>query len=228
MLLAIGTALWLGILTSISPCPLATNIAAISFIGKRVDSSRHVLLSGLLYTLGRMIAYTLVGIIVVAGILNIPGLSQFLQNDMNRILGPVLILVGLVLLGLLKLSWITGGVSSDRARSAAEKGGLWEAAILGFLFALSFCPISAGLFFGSLIPLAVGVGSVLVFPSVYGIGTGLPVIVFAFLFAFSTQAVGRAYNKLRQIETWMRWITGIIFSLVGIYYTITCTFGIMI
>jgi len=101
MLLSIGTALWLGILTSISPCPLATNIAAISFIGNKVENTRRVLLSGLLYTLGRMLAYVVVGAIVVTGILSIPGLANFLQDYFNRFLGPVLILVGILLLGVI-------------------------------------------------------------------------------------------------------------------------------
>lgn len=228
MLLALGTALWLGILTSISPCPMATNIAAISFIGKRIGSSRNVLLSGLLYTLGRMVAYTAVGIIVVAGILSIPGVSNFLQDYMNKILGPVLILVGVVLVGLIRINWLSGGIGAGKAQNTAEKSGIWGAGVLGFLFALSFCPVSAALFFGSLIPLAVGIGSALLFPSVYGIGTGLPVILFAFLFAFGTQTVGKAYNKLRQIESWMRRITGAIFIVVGVYYTLTSTFGLML
>ena len=227
MLLGLGTALWLGILTSISPCPLATNIAAISFIGNRVGSTRHVLVSGLLYTLGRMLVYVVIGVIVVTGILAIPGIANFLQNYMNKVLGPVLIIVGLILTGLINATWF-GSFGSGKTQAKAEKSGVWGAGLLGVIFALSFCPVSAALFFGSLIPLAVGVGSTIVYPSIYGIGTGLPVIVFAILLAFSTQAVGRAYNKLRQFERWARRITGIVFILVGIYYTITCTLGLMI
>ena len=226
MLLGLGTALWLGILTSISPCPLATNIAAISYIGKKVGNTRHILLSGLLYTFGRMFAYLVVGIIVVAGILSIPGVSNFLQDYMNRVLGPLLIVVGIIL-----LEWIgMTGISlpgSGKLQNMAGKGGIWGAGLLGVIFALSFCPVSAALFFGSLIPLAVSVGSALVYPSVYGIGTGLPVMVFAVMLAFSTQVVGKAYDKLRQIEWWARRITGAIFILVGVYYTVTCTLGFL-
>ncbi|NQT33632.1 sulfite exporter TauE/SafE family protein [bacterium] len=226
MLLGLGTALWLGILTSISPCPLATNIAAISFIGNRVGSTRHVLVSGLLYTLGRMLVYVVIGVIVVKGILAIPGIANFLQNYTNKVLGPILIIVGLILTGLINAIWL-GSFGSGKLQTKAEKSGIWGAGLLGVIFALSFCPVSAALFFGSLIPLAVGVGSTIVYPSLYGIGTGLPVIVFAILLAFSTQAVGRAYNKLRQFERWARRITGIVFILVGIYYTITYTLGFL-
>ncbi len=226
MLLGLGAALWLGILTSISPCPLATNIAAISYIGKKVGDTRHVLLSGLLYTLGRMFAYLVVGIIVVAGILSIPGVSNFLQDYMNRVLGPLLILVGVILLEWLRMTGISLP-GSGKLKNMAEKGGIWGAGLLGVIFALSFCPVSAALFFGSLIPLAVGVGSTVVYPSVFGIGTGLPVIVFAVMLAFSTQVVGKAYDKLRLIERWARRVTGAVFILVGIYYTVTCTVGLL-
>ncbi|MCF7810803.1 aromatic aminobenezylarsenical efflux permease ArsG family transporter [bacterium] len=224
MLLSLGLALWLGILTSISPCPLATNIAAISFIGRQVESTRHVLISGLLYTLGRMFAYVAIGAIVVAGILSIPGTADFLQNYLNKFLGPVLIIIGLVLLNVITAAWM-GSFGLGKAQSFGERHGIWGAGLLGIIFALSFCPVSAALFFGSLIPLAVGVGSVIVYPSIYGIGTGLPVIIFAFIIAFSAGAVGRAYDKLRLFEKWARRVTGAVFILVGIYYTITYTFG---
>lgn len=227
MLLGLSTALWLGILTSISPCPLATNIAAISFIGKQVGNTRQVILSGLIYTLGRMIAYLLVGVVVVVGILSIPGISNFLQEYMNKILGPLLILVGIILLGLIKAIW-SNMVGSEWVQSKTEKNGIWGAGLLGVVFALSFCPVSAALFFGSLIPLSVGVGSTIAYPLIYGIGTGLPVILFAILFAYGTQAVGKAYNRLRQIEYWARRITGVIFIIVGIYYTLTYTFGFIL
>lgn len=222
MLFSLGTALWLGILTSISPCPLATNIAAISYIGNRVGNTRQVLISGLLYTLGRMTVYVVIGAIVVTGILSIPGMANFLQEYMNKFLGPVLIIVGLILLGVIKVSWLNLQ-GSAKIQSTADKGGIWGAGLLGIFFALSFCPVSAALFFGSLIPLAVGIGSAIIYPSVYGIGTGLPVIFFAFLIAFSTQAVARAYEKLRLFELWARRVTGIVFILVGIYYTYTAT-----
>lgn len=225
MLLGLGTALWLGILTSISPCPLATNIAAISFIGKQVGNTRQVVLSGLIYTAGRMLAYLLVGIVVVFGILSIPGIANFLQEYMNKILGPLLIVVGIFLLGLIKMIWSTA-TGSEWVQNRAEKNGIWGAGLLGIVFALSFCPVSAALFFGSLIPLAVGVGSTIVYPTIYGIGTGLPVIVFAFLLAFGTQTIGKAYNRLKLFEFWARRITGVTFIIVGICYTLTCTLGL--
>lgn len=224
---ALGSAFWLGILTSLSPCPLATNIAAISFIGRKVGDSHKVLLSGTAYTVGRMLAYLLLAVIVIAGILSIPGISNFLQEYMNKILGPLLILVGLVLLEIipLRLSGISAGEKSERL---ARKGGLGGAAALGFIFALSLCPVSAALFFGSLIPLSVKHSSTFLLPSIYGIATGLPVLVFAFVIAFSAGSLGKLFNKMTLIDKWVRRITGVIFVAVGIYYSLIYIFGMMI
>jgi cytochrome c biogenesis protein CcdA len=222
---AIGSALWLGILTSISPCPLASNIAAISFIGRRVDSKRHVLLSGLFYTFGRTLTYLVLGMIVMAGLLASGEIARFLQKYMNQILGPVLILVGMILLGLLNIS-ASFNLAGSGVQERAGKGGIGWSVILGILFALSFCPVSAGLFFGGLIPLSTSNGSKFVLPGLFGIGTALPVIVFAFLMAFGSQYVGRAFNRMTQIEWWVRMITGTIFILAGIYYCLTHIYGV--
>jgi cytochrome c biogenesis protein CcdA len=227
LLFATGSALWLGVLTSISPCPLATNIAAITYIGKRVGSPRMVLLSGLLYTLGRMLAYLTLGIILVASLLSIPDLSYFLQKYMNKFLGPILIIVGLFLLELIKLNFSGGGLGA-RMQNRVDRYGIWGAGLLGIVFALSFCPVSAALFFGSLIPLAVKHNSSFMFPSIYGIGTALPVIVFAFLIGFSARLVSKVFNQLTKVEFWARRITGVIFIIVGIYYMLIYMFNISI
>ncbi len=225
--IALGSAAWLGILTSISPCPLATNIAAITYIGRRVDNPRKVVAAGLLYTLGRMVTYLALGILIVASVLSIPELAMFLQQNMNKFLGPILIVVGMFLLDLISFSLPGGGLGSSM-QGRVERFGVWGAALLGLLFALSFCPVSAALFFGSLIPLAVEHQSSIMMPTVYGVGTALPVIVFAFVIAISTRLVGVMFNKLKIIEKWARKITGVVFIAVGIYYTLIYIFGISI
>ncbi|OQX92291.1 MAG: cytochrome C biogenesis protein [candidate division Zixibacteria bacterium 4484_95] len=224
-LLGITSAIWLGILTSISPCPLATNIAAISYIGKRLANPRLVFLSGLLYMLGRMLAYLILGIILVAGALSIPKLSYFLQENINKYLGPILIIAGIFLLELLPLN-ITGFGLSRRMQGHVEDYGIWGAFLLGIIFALSFCPISAALFFGSLIPLSIKYDSGFILPSLFGIGTSLPVILFAFLIGLSTRLVSKVFNRLTQVELWARRITGVIFVLVGLYYSLVYIFRI--
>ncbi len=227
--LYVGTlsALWFGILTSISPCPLATNIAAISYIGKRVNSTRSVLFSGLLYSIGRMTAYAILGVLLVSSILSIPSVSMFLQEYMNKLLGPVLILAGMFLLELITIN-LPGSFISERVHAIADKGGHLGAMLLGIIFALSFCPVSAALFFGSLIPLSLKHNSSIFLPSLYGIGTALPVIIFALLVATSTRAIGKIFDRIKYFEKWARMITGVIFILVGIYYSIIYIFEIQI
>ena len=223
--LAVGSALWLGILTSISPCPLASNIAAISFISRRVGQNRQVLLSGLLYTVGRTLTYLALGVIILTGLLATGEVARFLQRYMNQILGPVLILLGMVLLGMLGFS-LSLNLTGRGVQQRASKGGWWWSGLLGILFALSFCPVSAGLFFGGLIALSAANGSRVLLPSLFGMGTALPVIVFAFLIAFGSQYVGRAFNRLTQVEKWVRTITGVVFILAGLYYCLTYIYGV--
>jgi len=225
--MAIGSALWLGVLTSISPCPLASNIAAISFISRRVGRTRHVLLSALLYAFGRTTTYVLLAMILTAGLLATGDIARFLQRYLNQILGPVLILVGMMLLEMLG-SRLSLNFAGKGIQERASKGGWWWAGILGVLFALSFCPVSAGLFFGGLIALATSSTSPVLAPSLFGVGTALPVVVFALLIAFASQYVGKAFNRLTQVEKWVRTITGIVFVLAGIYYAISYIYGLSV
>jgi len=217
--LAALSALWFGILTSISPCPLATNITAISFVGRRTGSSRGVLLSGLLYTLGRALVYTAIGVLLVMSLLSAPTVSITLQTWMNKLLGPILILVGMVMLGLLRLSFRGRGMS-ERLQRRVERWGVFGALGLGALFALSFCPVSATLFFGSLLPLAVKHGSGILLPFIYGIGTAIPVVIFAIVLAFGARWLGKLFERVTQVERWMRVITGVVFIGVGIYMSL--------
>ncbi len=225
--IGVASAFWLGILTSISPCPMATNIAAISFVGRRVDSPFKVFLAGLLYTAGRTITYLVLGILLVSSLLSAPHISHLLQKYMNKLLGPILILVGMLLLELIGFNLSGPGVS-EKMQKRVETFGLWGALLLGIVFALSFCPISAALFFGSLLPIALKCESGVILPSAYGVATGLPVFAFALLIAAGAKSVGRAYNKLTSFEKWARRITGAIFILVGIYYCLTHIFGFFV
>jgi len=211
------SALWLGILTSISPCPLGTNIAAISFLSKKIVHPRVVLLWGFTYTAGRMMAYAVVGFIIISSLLSVPVLANFLQKYMNMILGPILILVGLVLLDVLKLN-ISNMSLSQKQQNNLANSGIWGTFTLGFIFALVFCPVSAALFFGSLIPLALSHPAGSLFPFIYGLGTGLPVLFFAFIIALGAASLNRWFNRLTNLEYYMRKMTGIIFILVGVYY----------
>ena len=219
LLIAVGTALWLGILTSISPCPLATNIAAISYVGRNANSSRLVLASSALYTLGRIVAYSVLGVLLVASLLSAPGLSIWLQKYLNLFLGPLLVIVAMILLGLIELPVLSGGGMSN-LRAHIEKLGLAGSGLLGLLFALSFCPVSAALFFGSLIPLSIANESKLLLPAVYGVGTGIPVVVFAVMLVFGKKSFGKFFTQVTGAEKWLRMTTGVSILLVGIYITL--------
>jgi cytochrome c-type biogenesis protein len=223
-----GSALWLGILTSISPCPLATNIVAISYVGKRVDSPVRVLSAGLSYTLGRTASYVLLALIFVKGLLSMSGVSMFLQQNLNQALGPVLLIVGLLLLDVIRWPWTgRGSAVFERIQAKSDALGLWGAGLLGFAFALSFCPVSAALFMGSLVPLSIKYESPILLPSVYGIGTALPVVAFSVMIAFAAHRVSRAFDALTAVARWMRRLTAAVFIVVGGYFCLIYWFGVI-
>ena len=220
--LAAGTALWLGILTSISPCPLSTNIAAVSYVGRRVGSRRLVLLSGALYTAGRSLVYLVLGAASVWSLMSMVSVSSFLQGTFPRLLGPILIALGLLLLGVFEFTLPSMGVS-DKLQNRVDRAGVWGAGLLGVIFALAFCPVSAGLFFGGLVPLAVERSSPLMLPLVYGVGTALPVAFFAVLLAVGAGWLGTALDRVQVFEIWARRVTAVVFVGVGIYETLRST-----
>jgi cytochrome c biogenesis protein CcdA len=215
--LGLFSALWLGVLTSISPCPLASNIAAVSFLSKKIAHPVFVFISGLAYTLGRMISYALIGWLVIHSLIGVPQIAMFLQKYMGKALGPVLIITGLVLLEVLRFHLPSITLSHQHHSKLAEAGA-FGAFVLGLFFALAFCPVSAALFFGSLIPLALNHPTGLILPFVYGIGTGLPVLAFAVAMALGVKSLSHWFHKLTKIELYARKITGVVFILAGIYY----------
>lgn len=218
IIFAIGPALWLGILTSISPCPLATNIAAVSYLSKKIIHIKQVVFSGLAYTIGRMFAYVVLGIFLIYSLLSIPTVAQTLQTYLNKALGPILLIVGLFLLDIIKLNIPSFSLSNEKFEYLANSGTIGSFA-LGIIFALSFCPISAGLFFGGLIPLSLQIKKFgIMLPLFYGLGTALPVLIFAIAIAFGIQSLNKWFQKLSKAEFYARKITGIIFILAGLYY----------
>ncbi len=221
----LGAALFLGLFTAITPCPLATNIAAISYVGRQVGNARQVALAGLLYALGRCLAYTVLGFLLVAGLLASGSVSSFLREYMNEALGPILILTAMFLLGMINVSF-SGPTIGENLQKRVDGWGVAGAFLLGIVFALSFCPISAGLFFLQLIPAAVTLDSRIGLPAAFGLGTAAPVIVFALIIAFSAQSIGRAFNAMTKVEWWTRTFTGSIFLVVGLFYTLRNVFDL--
>ena len=207
------TALWLGILTSISPCPMATNIAAVSFIGKQVANPGLVLLRGLLYTFGRTLFYAFLGIVVVQMVQNIPVVSQFLQQKMVWLIAPMMFVLGIIMLNILPVKFPNFKLKQNNAEKLARRG-LTGSFALGIAFAAVFCPVSAALFFSNLINTN---GNILAL-TLYGIGTGIPVVCFAFILAFCVNRIGQAYKIIGTFEKYARVLTALIFIGVSFYY----------
>jgi sulfite exporter TauE/SafE len=213
------SAFLLGLMTAISPCPLATNITAIGFISKDIKSQKKVFLNGLVYTLGRAISYTTIGLIFFFGASQFE-FSGVLQEWGEKLLGPLLIIIGLFMLGVLKLT-IPGISSLTEKMENKSNSGFWGVLLLGIVFALAFCPYSGVLYFGMLIPMTVSSTSGLFLPVSFAIATGIPVIIFAWLIAFSVGSIGNLYNKIKVFETWFRRVIAILFIGIGIYQSIT-------
>jgi len=211
------TAFLLGILTSISPCPLATNITAIAYISKEIKTAKHTLLKGIFYTLGRGTSYTLLATLIYFGFSSFEIASIF-QGWGDKILGIVLILISLVMFGTIKINLNSNGDKMKKMKEWLASKGYVGTLLLGALFALAFCPYSGVLFFGMLIPLVLSSTESLFLPPLFALGTGLPVIIFSIILAFSVEKLGKMYNIMGKIEKIMRYSVATIFLLAGIYY----------
>ncbi len=216
------TAFVLGLMTAISPCPLATNITAIGFISKDVEYKKKVFVNGLVYTLGRALSYTLLAVIIFVGADQFK-VSGWFQQYGEMIIGPLLILIGLFMLDFLRINF--PGLNY-LTKPFQEKGtnSYWEVLLLGVVFALAFCPYSGVLYFGMLIPMTIGSASGLYLPVVFAVATGIPVIIFAWLLAYTVSGVGKLYHRLKTFEIWFRRVISIVFIGVGTYYVVIIYF----
>ncbi len=211
------TAFLLGILTSISPCPLATNITAIAYISKDIKDTKKSLLNGLFYTIGRGLSYTIIAFLIYFGF-SIFQLSKFFQGWGDKALGPILILIALFMFGFFKINFKIGGDKIEKIKLWISSKGYLGSLLLGMLFALAFCPYSGVLFFGALIPLVLKSSSGIIIPLFFALGTGLPVIMFSFLITFSAQKISNTFKIMQKLEPIMRYFIATLFLLIGIYY----------
>ncbi len=211
------SAFLLGIMTSISPCPLATNITAIAFISKDIKSSKQTLLNGLFYTLGRGISYTLLTTLIYFGLSSF-SISSIFQGWGDKLLGPALILIGLIMADVIKINLKTSNHKIETIKLWLAKKGYIGSLLLGMLFALAFCPYSGVLFFGILVPMVLKSSEGLLLPPLFALGTGIPVIIFSFLIAFSMQKMNQAFTLVSKIEKITRIIVASTFVLIGLYY----------
>lgn len=214
----VWSALLLGLMTAISPCPMATNITAIGFISKNLENRNRVFYNGIIYTLGRAFSYTLIAFILFVGADQFK-ISSVFQQYGEKFLGPLLIIIGLFMLGLIKLNFL-GSINMSGRFQKKEKHSYLDVFLLGVVFALAFCPYSGVLYFMMLIPMTIQSASGLVLPVIFAIATGIPVIIFAWLLAYTVAGVGKLYNKLKIFEVWFRRVVAVIFIGVGIYYSV--------
>lgn len=215
------TAFLLGLLTAISPCPLATNIAAIGFIGKNIESRKVIFRNGLLYTLGRIVAYTVLGAVLIAVLeegASLFGIQKFIARYGEMIIGPALLLIGLFLLFGDRLSLPSFGFKGNGERLVGHGG--WGALLLGVLFALAFCPTSGVLYFGMLIPMSATTTAGYLLPVLFAIATALPVLAVAWVLAFSAQRIGEVYGKIQTVQKWLNNVVGILFLAIGVFYCV--------
>ncbi len=207
----------LGLMTAISPCPLATNITATAFISKNISSKKKVFLSGLLYSLGRGFSYSVIGLILYFGASKFH-IARFFNQNGEKFLGPLLIIIGLIILNIIKLNFLGKSSFQEKLSEKFKDKGLLGSFLIGVVFALAFCPYSGALFFGILIPMTIASTDGLYLPIIYAIGTGLPVILFTYLLAFTAGKVGVFFNSITKIEKVMRIVAGVVFILTGLYY----------
>ena len=210
------SALVLGLMAAISPCTLATNITAVGFISKDIENRNRVFINGLLYTLGRAISYTAIALIIYLGADQFK-FSGFFQRYGEKILGPLLVIIGLFMLDAIKIKFPAMSKLTSKMETKT-KWGTFDSILLGMIFALAFCPYSGVLYFGMLVPMTVSSASGLYLPVVFALATGLPVIMFAWLLAFSVGSIGGVYNKVKGFEIWFRRVVAVLFIVVGVYY----------
>jgi cytochrome c-type biogenesis protein len=217
----IVSALVLGLLTAISPCPMATNITAIGFIGKDLANKNRVFYNGLIYTLGRTVSYTVLALILFYGADQLK-ISGVFQRYGEKVIGPLLIIIGIFMLGVIKLNFPAFKKLSERYQNR-NKFNFWDVFILGLIFALAFCPYSGVLYFGMLIPLTISTSG-LHLPIAFAIATGIPVIIFAWVIAYTLSGVGNLYKKIKSFEFWFRKVVAVLFIGIGVYYVIAIWF----
>lgn len=213
------TAFLLGLMTAISPCPLATNITATAYLSKDIGIKKRVLFNGVFYTLGRMFTYTALGTLFFFGASQLK-IASLLQSFGGVWIGIALLVIGLLMLDIIPLNLPGVGKITEKFSNKEGKKTYWDAFLLGLLFALAFCPYSAMLYFGGLIPMTIASPSGLLLPPIFAIATGLPVIIIAWLIAYSVSNIGKFYNSMNSFQKWFKRIVAALFIIVGAYYII--------
>jgi sulfite exporter TauE/SafE len=211
------SALLLGLLTAIAPCPMTINITAVGFIGKDISRRQRIFTNGAFYALGTICSYVTLALVLYFGADQFK-VSQFFQQHSESIIGPLLLVIGLFMTGMIRLDFpvMTRLTKKFETRKSFRA---WDSFLLGMILALAFCPYSGVLYFGMLIPLIISTSS----PwnsLVFSLSAGLPIVLFAWLLAFTVSGVGKAFNNLKTFEFWFRKMVAAVFIGIGLYYII--------
>ena len=217
------TAFILGILTAVSPCPMATNITAIGYISKDIENKHSVFKNGIYYTFGRIIVYTLLGFIIIPLLregTNIYGIQKFISKYGELFIGPSLIIIGVFMLISSNLNIPKLGFSFNNSEKIKNKGG-FGSLFLGIMFSLAFCPTSGIIYFGMLMPMSASESGGYILPVIFAIATGVPVLIIAWILSYSISRIGSFYQKVSLFQKWLNLIIALLFIIIGIYYLIT-------
>lgn len=209
----------LGLLTAISPCPLATNITATAYIARTLEGKKKVLLSGFLYTLGLAFTYTTIAFVISMGASKFH-VARFFQGNGEKFVGPIMIIIGLIMLNVIKLNFLGKSDFKEKLGDKFKNKGLLGSFLLGALFAMAFCPYSGAMYFGILVPITIKSGLGITLPLFFAFGAGSLVFFFTFVIAFSMQKMGKYFNAVTKMEKGMRLIAGGLFVLTGLYYVL--------
>jgi len=211
------SALLLGLLTAIAPCPMTINITAVGFIGRDITQRERIFSNGIFYALGTIFSYTTLALILYFGADRFR-VSQFFQNYSEKIIGPLLLIIGLLMIGIIRIDFPMWNRLTKKFENR-KSFRAWDSFLLGLILALAFCPYSGVLYFGMLIPLIISTSS----PwnsVVFSLSAGLPIVLFAWLLAFTVSGVGRVFNRLKSFEFWFRKVVAAVFIGIGLYYII--------
>lgn len=211
------SAILLGLMMAIAPCPMTINITAIGYIGKDLSDRRKVFSNGIFYTLGTIFSYSGLAIILYLGADQFR-ISRFFQQYTEFIIGPLLLVIGILITGLIHLDFPAFSRLTEKLQNR-KAFRAWDSFLLGMILALAFCPYSGVLYFGMLIPLIITASSFWL-SLVFSVSSGVPVIIFAWLLAFTVSGIGRLFKRLKSFEFWFRKAVAAVFIGVGIYYII--------
>jgi len=219
--LPLVSALLFGLMGALAPCQISTNVAALAFLSRDVSDPRRIWGQTAAFIAGKVTVYLLVGGAVVILSLQLNQVNDAVVPVVviaRRALGPLLIVVGLFMLGLLKLplslgerfsAWLEGKVG--------QRQGVIPAYLLGVAFSFTFCPTLFWLFFGLTIPLAIASPGGVLFPGVFALGTALPVLGLAAVIASGSVNVGQFVKRFKAANIWIQRAVGVIFVVIGLH-----------